>query len=194
MLFELNDMDKNSIDLDYFNLNKKDIEKKYINKKYDNDFNDYKKFDNDKFDFKKYETNYNNYDFDFNNYAMYKDKEFKRVNVDLEKGFYLGNIFTDSYDGYKNYKSKRINAYSEQQKLLLRIYELDFILNDLNLYLDIKPNDTRMFEIFKKCSLELDVLKKKYYEKYEVLELCKDTKDRYTWISNPWPWDGGYYV
>ena len=28
MLFELNDIDKNSIDLDYFNLNKKDIEKK----------------------------------------------------------------------------------------------------------------------------------------------------------------------
>lgn len=205
MLFELDSENSDILNnLDYFNLNKNEIENKYkyINKKYDNDKYDYKKYDNDKydykkydndkFDFKKYDFNYNNYDVDFNNYVYDKNKRI--VNVDLEKGFYLGNIFIDSYDGYKNYKAKKINAYSEQQKMLLRIYELDFILNDLNLYLDINPNDKRLFEIFKKCAMELDVLKKKYYEKYQVLELCKDTKDKYTWISNPWPWDGGYYV
>ena len=42
--------------------------------------------------------------------------------------------------------------------------------------------------------MKLDELKKKYYEKYQVLELCKDTKDKYTWINEPWPWDGGYNV
>ena len=136
---------------------------------------------------------------------MYKDDK----KVDLENGFYLGNIFTNTYKPYKNYKSKKINAYSEQQKMLLRIYELDFILNDLNLYLDINLNDNKKFDMFKKVALELNDLKDKYNKKYQVLELCKDTNSKYTWLDNPWPWDieinmnnkridsfmnGGYYV
>ena len=106
----------------------------------------------------------------------------------------MGNIFIDTYKPYKNYKSKKINAYSEQQKMLLRIQELDFIVNDLNLYLDVNPNDMSKYEVFKRHALELEELKKRYYEKYQVLELVKDTKNKYTWDNNPWPWDGGYYV
>ena len=78
--------------------------------------------------------------------------------------------------------------------MLLRIQELDFILNDLNLYLDINPKDTKVYDMFKKVALELDALKKQYYDKYQVLELVCDTKGKYTWIDNPWPWDGGLYV
>lgn len=118
----------------------------------------------------------------------------KNDNIDLENGFYLGNIFSDMYKPYKNYKPKRVNAYSEQQKMLLRIQELDFIVNDLNLYLDVNPKDMRVYEIFKKHSIELERLKKQYYEMYQVLELLCDTNGKYTWINDPWPWDGGYYV
>lgn len=114
--------------------------------------------------------------------------------LNLENGFYLGNLFSDLYDPYKSYKPKKIVGYSEQQKMLLKLQELDFIINDLNLYLDLNPNDKKVYEIFKTKALEYDALKKKYYEKYQVLELCKDTKEKYTWIDNPWPWDGGYYV
>ncbi len=167
MLFELNDKDVYDIDLDYFNLNKNDIKNyNFINNNYDNMY-------------------------DYNKLSSYENK---KNNIDVENGYYLGNMFVDSYNPYKNYKPKRVNAYSEQQKMLLRIYELDFMLNDLNLYLDVNPKDNRVFEMFKKCSKELDMLKKKYYEKYQVLELCYDTKNRYTWLDNPWPWDGGYYV
>ena len=98
------------------------------------------------------------------------------------------------YKPYKNFKPKKINAYSEQQKMLLRIQELDFIINDLNLYLDVYPNDMKCYELFKKYCLELESLKKKYEEKYQVLELINDTKGKYTWIDEPWPWDGGKYV
>ena len=164
MLFELNNNDYN-LDLEYFNLDK-----------YDN----YKmnKYDKNNYDIKKYKNENN-----------YKNKE-----IDLENGFYLGNLFTNSYEQYKNYKPKKINAYSERQKLLLKLHELDFILNDLNLYLDLNPNDQEVYEKFKKTALEYDILKKKYYDKYQVLELCSDTKNKYTWIKNPWPWDGDYYV
>lgn len=136
--------------------------------------------------------NLNTYDIDKK--SEYTKYNYKKDDVDLENGFYLGNIFTNTYDPYKNYKPKKINAYSERQKILLKLHELDFILNDLNLYLDLNPNDLNMYEKFKKTALEYDMLKKKYYDKYQVLELCGDTKNKYTWISNPWPWDGDYYV
>ena len=129
-----------------------------------------------------------------NNNINYSNKNYKNSNIDLDNGFYMGNIFSKTYKPYKNYKSKKINAYSEQQKMLLRIMELDFIINDLNLYLDINPNDMNMYEIFKKHTIELNNLKEKYYNKYQVLELLEDNKEKYTWVKNPWPWDGGYYV
>ena len=132
--------------------------------------------------------NLNKYDID-NKINLNKNNE-----IDLENGYYLGNLFTNTYDQYKNYKPKKINAYSERQKMLLKLHELDFILNDLNLYLDINPNNKKVFEIFKKTAKEYNTIKKQYYDKYQVLELCSDTKDKYTWIENPWPWDGGYYV
>ena len=168
MLFDLNNPEEYSIDLDLFNLKNED------NMKYTKD---YKNYD----DNMKYTKDYKKFD----------DKSDK---LDLENGFYLGNIYVDLYKGYKNYKPKKLNAYSEQQKMLLRIYELDFILNDLNLYLDLYPNDTKMYELFKKSAMELNMLKAKYDEKYQVLELCKDVNGKYTWVDNPWPWDGGIYV
>ena len=54
--------------------------------------------------------------------------------------------------------------------MLLKLHELDFILNDLNLYLDLNPNDQNIYEKFKKTALEYDILKKKYYNKYQVLD------------------------
>ena len=128
--------------------------------------------------------------YDFKKEINYENKN----NIDLENGYYLGNLFVDTYKPYKNYKPKKINAYSERQKMLLKLQELDFILNDLNLYLDINPNDRNIYETFKKTALEYDILKKKYYDKYQVLELCSDTKNKYTWYKNPWPWDGDYNV
>lgn len=130
-----------------------------------------------------------------NQYKM-NDKKIttKDGKIDLENGFYLGNIFVDTYKPYKNFKQKKVNAYSEQEKMLLRIQELDFILNDLNLYLDINPKDTNVYNLFKNTAMELETLKNRYEEKYQVLKLMDDTKGKYTWIDNPWPWDGGLYV
>ena len=150
---------------------------------------------NDNYDLNLDYFNLNN-NYKTNNYDFNKNLklENKNDNIDLENGYYLGNLFIDTYKPYKNYKPKKVNAYSERQKMLLRLQELDFILNDLNLYLDINPNDISKFETFKKTALEYDILKKKYYDKYQVLELCSDTKNKYTWYKNPWPWDGDYNV
>ena len=50
-----------------------------------------------------------------NQYKM-NDKKIttKDGKIDLENGFYLGNIFVDTYKPYKNFKQKKVKAYSEQ--------------------------------------------------------------------------------
>ena len=127
---------------------------------------------------------------DMDNYMIGGYKNIKRDNdIDINNGFYLGNVFTSTYKPYKNKKQKKINAYSEKEKMLLKIQELDFVLNDLNLYLDINPKDSNVYNIFKNIALKLKVLKDEYYKKYQVLELCKDIGDKYTWIDDPWSWE-----
>ena len=131
--------------------------------------------------------------FGFITYDLYggnldKDKSTKLVSVD--EGFLRGNMFADSYKPYKNYTYKKINPKNRKEELLLEIMELSFTINDLNLYLDLHPDDTRLLEKFnayveKSCQKEME-----YVKNYGALEVIDNTSSqKFEWISNPWPWD-----
>lgn len=111
--------------------------------------------------------------------------------VDPKVGLSLGNMYKDEYKPYKNYMQKRITVNNERDKMLLKIQELDFALNDLNLKLDVNPNDKELYNLFRNYAIELKNLCEKYSKEVEVLELIKDVNGKYTWIDEPWPWDGG---
>lgn len=110
--------------------------------------------------------------------------------LDPEEGFYLGNMFLDEYIPYKNYKPFKINPKNEKEALLMKIRMYDFAVNDLNLKLDLEPNNTKLYKLFKKYNEKLMMLVKEYESKYEVLDLNHDMKERYTWYKGPWPWEG----
>ncbi len=108
-----------------------------------------------------------------------------------KEGLTLGNLFHDEYDEYKNYKPKRISTSSKEGEDLLRIRELTFAIIDLNLKLDVEPNNRDLYILFKKYTEELNKLVKDYSEKYNPLELCDaNIKDNYIWYKSPWPWEG----
>lgn len=107
-----------------------------------------------------------------------------------KEGLILGNMFIETYKPYKNYKPCEYTACTEQEKLMLRIQELSFALNDLNLYLDINPNDTDCFNLFKTYAQELNRCKEKYENEYNVINLNDDVNNCYSWYKNPWPWEG----
>lgn len=109
---------------------------------------------------------------------------------DLSERFSKGNMFEELYDGYKNYCPKEIKANNEREALLLKIMMLDFAMNDLNLYLAINPKDSKVYDLFVKYSSAYQKYTEEYERKYQVLELCHDTYGKYTWGSNPWPWEG----
>lgn len=111
-----------------------------------------------------------------------------------KEGLILGNMFLNEYDEYKNYKPSELIARTEQEKELLKIRELSFAVNDLNLKLDVEPNNFEYYKLFKLYADKLNEYLKKYSEKYDVLELNYDVNGKYTWLSNPWPWEGNKNV
>jgi hypothetical protein len=126
------------------------------------------------------------------NYKL--ENDLKSNVVSPKEGLILGNMFANEYYGYKNYKPCEIKASCKQEADLLKIRELSFAVNDLNLMLDIQPNNCEYFRLFKIYASKLNELVKKYSDDYDVLELNQDLKNEYTWFKNPWPWEGDKYV
>ena len=109
---------------------------------------------------------------------------------DINKGFMLGNMFKNEYDGYKGYKPSMLHANNEKDKLLLCIYEYDFALNDLNLYLDLYPDNKKMYNLLKKVNEERKYYIDLYESRYGPLELDKCDYNSYEWYKGPWPFEG----
>lgn len=115
-----------------------------------------------------------------NNVNLYSSKD----------GLILGNMFKDEFKGYKNYKPNKIIANSEKEELLLKIYEYDFALNDLSLWLDIHPDDNKIYNYFRKYTEELRELVKLYESKYGPMELDFSDYEKYQWYKGKWPFEG----
>ena len=75
------------------------------------------------------------------------------------------------------------NALSELQAL-------EFVVAELNLYLDTHSDDTEAFELFKQYSAMEAEARKKYEETYGPLTLSAAAAgDKYNWLTESWPWN-----
>lgn len=110
---------------------------------------------------------------------------------DYKEGFMYGNMFKNEYDPYKNYKVTQLESNTEVGRLLLKIYEYDFALNDLSLYLDLHPEDMDVYKLFKKYTEEQKEYVDMYEKKYGPMELDNSSYNNYMWDEGPWPFIGG---
>ena len=113
------------------------------------------------------------------------------------EGFMRGNMFRNEYVPYKNLTYLKLVPKTEKEKLLYRLMALSFAINDLNLYLDLHPDNKEMFDLFKKYITEKKELSMEYNKIYGPLTITKTTGSKYNWLDAPWPWDnmgGGMYV
>jgi len=67
---------------------------------------------------------------------------------------------------------------------------LDFVIKELNLYLDTHKDDMEAFETLKSTLALYEEGKKQYVKKYGPITI-RDLKyaDQFSWICDPWPWD-----
>ena len=99
-----------------------------------------------------------------------------------------GNLYKNLYVPYKNYKEDKVKVYNEQDKDMLALQELCFVINDLNLYLDLHPEDNNSFKIFKDTVKSYKEKKKEYVKKWGPIDLL-DKMDDYEWTLSLFPWE-----
>ena len=129
------------------------------------------------------------------NYEFYNDmgivNEYMMNKLDLfnpYEGFLAGNAFKREYVPYKDYKVYKVKINSEQDEMLFNISEYAFMMHDLNLYLDVFPNDTDALNKFNEYRNKRNELTEKYERKYGPLCVTSsDNNKSFNWI-NKWPW------
>jgi len=137
---------------------------------------------NDRLD--KYNYVNNNY-----NQPMFTENVNSSKIYDPYQGFIRGNMFPSLYNSY-GFKSLDIEPLNEQAKMLTTLDALDFAAHDINLYLDIYPDDRDMINLHRSYSNEAKKMKEKYESKYGPLTPnCNEGKYPWAWNNSPWPWD-----
>ena len=112
------------------------------------------------------------------------------------EGYNRGNLFSNLYSQYKNYKPETLRATNEQDKLLLELSRNSFAAHELNLYLDMYPNDISMIKLFNDYREKSKQLTKEYEQKYGPLSIMSNSlsQNPFMWDKSPWPWEDRFYV
>ena len=138
--------------------------------------------------------NYNyppNFYFDGNNLRNYQNNYQNDNLFNPYEGLIRGNLFKNIYDPYKNQKPYAIKPVNIQAKMLTDIDSLEFALIDLNLYLDIYPDDKDAIMLFNKYRNEQNELLHNYQNEYGPILLNSDALNNMPWMwdNKPWPWE-----
>lgn len=98
-----------------------------------------------------------------------------------------GNIFNNEYKNYKNIEPKTIESINEKDNILLKIYELDFAITDLALYLDLNKDNNEIYKIYQDYVEKYKEYKKLYEQNNNILYQNNIKNTNYAWTNNPWP-------
>ena len=79
---------------------------------------------------------------------------------------------------------------NDQKQLLQDIQIIAFIVKDTQLFLDTHPACESALDYFKYYNNLLTALTEEYEDKFGQLTVYGvDTKDGWSWINEPWPWE-----
>lgn len=77
-----------------------------------------------------------------------------------------------------------------REEMLEQIKCYNFAVVELALYLDTHPDDERALCLHRKYTKELKELRDKYQKVYGPLTI-EFPCNKWRWIEEPWPWEGG---
>ena len=106
-----------------------------------------------------------------------------------KEGYIKGNMFKDLYRPYKNYQPMSLKTRSEKEKKYLELSEISFAAHELNLYLDIHPDDQSMFMLFQDYVKKEKELKEEY-ESYYGPMCVYSYINTFSLVNSEWPWEG----
>lgn len=78
-----------------------------------------------------------------------------------------------------------------KKNLMQFITEVSFALDDVTLFLDTHPNDREALDYYKKYRIQRIQAIKEYENCYgPITKFGVESDDKWTWICDPWPWEG----
>ncbi len=80
----------------------------------------------------------------------------------------------------------------EQKELLKEIMKVEFANVETTLFLDTHPRDARVIAEHNKYAYQLDMLIKRYEQKYGPLTHQAMSSCPWRYIDGPWPWEIEY--
>lgn len=82
----------------------------------------------------------------FMNNAIQQEKNPKLF--DPQEAIMLGNLFKDLYMTYNGFSNYCLQPHNRRQQALLEVQMYGFVAHEINLYLDMHPNNQRMVELY----------------------------------------------
>ncbi|NJD01364.1 MAG: spore coat protein CotJB [Ruminiclostridium sp.] len=76
-----------------------------------------------------------------------------------------------------------------RQKMLDEVMAADFMLEDLELYLNTHPNDQRALCIYVNSVPKARWLRSNYERMYGPITATASYSYPWPWINSPWPWE-----
>lgn len=135
---------------------------------------------------------FENNDFGMISFMEFPGNTFNETISSIDEGFTKGNMFPNEYKPYKNYKVKPVKATTKKDEQLYKIMALGFAITDLNLYLDLHPDNTEMVKKFKSWVKQKEALEEEYIKEYGPLKVEQVNGKTFNWVSDfPWEKTGG---
>lgn len=103
------------------------------------------------------------------------------------EAFNRGNLFENYFWPYKYVAN--VKATGPRESLLLKIQIYCFAAHELNLYLDLYPDDIQAIGLFNQYKEEANKLTKEFESKYGPITVDINNEMYWKWIDNPWPWE-----
>ncbi len=109
---------------------------------------------------------------------------------DDQEAFILGNLFRNLYMSYKGFSNYYLQPTDKKQEALFQVQMYNFISLELNLYLDMHPNNKEMLHLLHQNNEKLQNAINDYETNYGPLTLNNSKhSNTYEWLQGPWPWE-----
>ncbi len=134
-------------------------------------------------------NNYNNFD-TFNNMFLMQNNLSNNMYGPYE-GYLKGNMFSDLYSEYKNYKPSNLKISNEKEEALFNLNQVCFAMHEMNLYLDVFPDDKEALNIFSNYEKMYNNMLLEYQNKYGPIDVNSVDGNQlpFMWVNNNFPWE-----
>jgi len=127
----------------------------------------------------------------FNPYISNNVSVQRNLNLfDPQEAIMLGNLFKDLYMSYKGFSNYCIQPMNQRQKALLDVQMYSFVAHEINLYLDIYPDDQKMIQLYNDFAKKAKEATVAFEQQFGPLTVADSTTENpFQWVQGPWPWE-----